>query len=133
MEIIFEIIFAILSFLGEAVLQVVFEIIAEIMGHKASAPFKRKPLHPALAALGYALMGAVAGGLSLLIFPHSFVDSEILRAVNLIVTPVMAGLAMAAIGRWRDNRDQDLIRLDRFSYGFLFAFAMALVRFFGVA
>ena len=133
MEILFEILFAVLSFLGEMVLQVVFEIVAEIMGHAVREPFKRKPLHPALAALGYALMGAVAGGVSLLIFPHSFVDSEILRGVNLIFTPVMAGLAMAAIGRWRDKRDQDLIRLDRFSYGFLFAFTMALVRFFGVA
>ena len=36
---------------------------------------------------------------------------------------------MAGIGAWRRRRDQELIRLDRFAYGYLFALAMAAIRF----
>jgi hypothetical protein len=43
--------------------------------------------------------------------------------------PGRAGLAMMARGAWRRRRDQELIRLDKFAYGYLFALAMALVRF----
>jgi hypothetical protein len=43
---------------------------------------------------------------------------------------VLAGVAMAALGAWRRRRDEEPILLDRFAYGFLFAFVMAAVRFF---
>jgi hypothetical protein len=36
---------------------------------------------------------------------------------------------MALLGAWRARRGQDLIRLDRFAYGYLFALAMAAMRF----
>jgi len=36
---------------------------------------------------------------------------------------------MSAIGRWRARREQALFRLDRFSYGFLFAACLVAVRF----
>jgi hypothetical protein len=45
-----------------------------------------------------------------------------------IVTPLIAGGCMAAIGAWRRRRDQELILLDRLAYGYLFALVMALVR-----
>lgn len=50
---------------------------------------------------------------------------------DLILTPIAAGAVMAALGAGRRRRDQELIRLNRFPYGFLFAFAMAVVRFAG--
>jgi len=40
---------------------------------------------------------------------------------------------MAMIGKIRGKRGQNLVRLDRFGYAFIFAFLMALVRFIGVA
>ena len=48
---------------------------------------------------------------------------------GLAVTPVLAGLAMGVLGAWRQRRGQELLRLDRFAYGYLFALALALVRF----
>ena len=43
-------------------------------------------------------------------------------------TLLLAGLAMAALGAWRSRRGQATLRIDRFSYGYLFALSMALVR-----
>jgi len=39
------------------------------------------------------------------------------------------GGAMMALGAWRRSRHQEVIRLDRFLFGFVFAAAMAAVRF----
>ena len=93
-------------------------------------PFvQRVDRNPLLAGLGYCLLGLVVGGLSLLVFPNSFVRSERFHGINLVITPLLAGLVMAGIGRLRANRGEPLIRLDSFAYGFTFAFAMAAVRF----
>ena len=74
------------------------------------------------------LLGATAGALSLWIFPSLFIASHAGRIANTVVTPFIAGGCMAAIGAWRRRRDQELILLDRFAYGYLFALVMALVR-----
>jgi len=125
MEIIFEVLF---SFIGEFVLQVLLEALAE-MGLHSMRETWRKPPNPWFAAIGYALFGAIAGGLSLLFLPDLLVHSHSLQMINVILTPIAAGLAMMAMGAWRRRRDQDIIRLDKFAYGYLFALAMALVRF----
>ena len=36
---------------------------------------------------------------------------------------------MSLIGRWRASHGQEILRIDRFAYGYLFALALALVRF----
>lgn len=125
MEIIFEVLF---SFFGEFLLQVIAEALAELGLHSVREPFRRPP-KPWLAAIGYALLGTIAGGISLLILPHLFVPLHNLQLMNVALTPIAAGLAMMAMGAWRRRRDQELIRLDKFAYGYLFALTMALVRF----
>ena len=85
-----------------------------------------KPTH---AAVGYTLFGAIAGGLSLLVFPAHLVKGKTLRMVNLVATPVAVGFVMSAVGLWRAKRGQTVLRIDRFFYGFLFALSLALVRF----
>ena len=130
MEILFELLLIVLQFLGEIVLQIVFETLGEVGLRSLREPFRRpEPPHPVLAAIGYALLGAIAGGISLWLFPKLFITTEWLRIANLVVTPVAAGGAMCLVGYWRRKRDQALIRLDRFAWGFLFALAMAIVRF----
>jgi hypothetical protein len=130
MEILFEILSVVLQFFGEAILQIVFEIIAEIGLQGLREPFRRpKPLHPIFAALCYLAFGALAGWVSLLFFQSPFIHSHFGRVANLVLTPLAAGGIMAAIGAWRQRRGKELIRLDRFAYGYLFALAMAVVRF----
>ncbi len=120
----FELIFEVI---GEFLLQIAVEALAEMGLRSLREPFAKAP-NPWLAAPGYLVFGAVAGGLSLLVFPSPLVGGG-LRLANLLVTPVLAGLAMAWLGAWRVRRGQEVLRLDRFTYGYLFALALALVRF----
>ena len=120
----------VLQILGELLFQLGFEMLAELGFRGLQEPFRRpKPLHPILAGICYLIFGAVAGLLSLLLLPHLMIDSAVGRVANLVVTPVSAGLFMSLVGVWRRRRGEDVVRLDRFAYGFLFAMAMALVRF----
>jgi hypothetical protein len=97
--------------------------------HKARDSYKKNPPNPWLAGIGFAIFGAVAGAISLWIFPHLFITSHAAQIVGLALTPFLSGAAMVAIGAWRRSRDQEIIRLDKFAYGYLFALSMALVRY----
>ena len=125
MEIIFE---AVFGFFGELLLQVLGELLLEIGLHSVAEPFRKKP-SPVLAAIGYAFFGAVIGGLSLLVFPDYLMANRHLRIANAALSPIVAGLSMAAMGKWRAKRGQAVLRIDKFSYGYLFALAFGLVRF----
>jgi hypothetical protein len=74
-------------------------------------------------------LGIVAGGISLLVFPTSHIHDPMFRKLNLVVAPLALGLVMMLIGQIRQKKGQDLVRLDQFGYAFLFAFAMAVVRY----
>lgn len=138
MEVLFELFFTVLgeifAFLmelfGEALLQALFSLLAEWIGFTITAPMKdRPPPHAWVAVLGYAALGAAAGGLSLLVFPNLTIHKLWLQRLNLIASPVFSGSMMVLLGRWRRRRDQHTTRLDTFLYGFIFALAMALVRY----
>lgn len=131
MEILFELLWVVVQFLGELLLQLVLELLAEAGVRLARAPFEgRKPVRAWLLVLGHVALGIGAGALSVWLFPVLFIKSEAVRIANLVLTPIASGAAMAALGAWRARRAQGLVGLDRFVYGFLFALAMALVRFF---
>jgi hypothetical protein len=139
MEILFELLVVALEFIAEIALQLAFEWLAGtgVRGLRnardARNARRAKPpardISPALAVLGYAALGAVVGTVSLWPFPHSFLDAYSARLANLVVTPVIAGALMSFIGGRRKMKGEPLIRLDRFAYGVVFAFAMSLVRF----
>jgi hypothetical protein len=114
--------------LGELLLQAVFELLAEL-GVRGLEETIKRPRSPWLSAIGFLLWGAMAGVISLLIFPASPMDDPILRQLNLIATPIVVGIGMMLLGRLREKKGQQLVRLDRFGYAFIFAFSMALVRF----
>ena len=127
MELIFEVF---VSFFLEFLLQIFGELLIEVGLRSLGEPFARRgERNPILAAIGYCLLGLMLGGLSLLVFPEPFVRSERFPGINLIITPVLTGLAMGQLGRLRERQGKTIIRLDSFVYGFLFAFAMALIRF----
>lgn len=120
-----------LEFFGEVILQVVFEALAGIGVH-ASQHLKGEdsPDIPIwLAAPGYAILGALVGAASLFVLPSSMAHTEFMRIGTLLVVPVIAGGAMALIGALRAKNGQQVLRIDRFGYGYLFALAMAAVRF----
>lgn len=125
-----EVLLWVLHIFGEFLLQMALEILAESGLYGLREPFRRpKPLHPILAGICYIALGAIMGGLSLILLPSPFIKSHAGRIANLLLTRLAAGVVMAAIGTWRLRRGKDTIRLDRFAYGYLFALAMGLIRF----
>ena len=126
MAFMFEIIF---QFLGEILLQLLFECLAEL-GFRSLADTVSKPRNPLLSAIGFIIWGALAGAISLWILPQSPIDNIDFRRLNLILTPLLVGGIMMLIGRERSRRGQIVMRLDRFGYAFVFAFSMAVVRYF---
>ena len=116
-----------LEIFGELLLQVFGEVLFELGLHSLSAVFRNEP-NPYLATIGYVVFGALAGALSLWMFPALFIGSDVGRVANAVVTPFVAGAVMVAIGAWRRRRGQQPVLLDRFAYGYLFALVMALVR-----
>jgi hypothetical protein len=63
------------------------------------------------------------------VFPHYLVASKGLRVANAALSPIVAGLSMAALGKWRAKRGQAVLRIDKFAYGYLFALSFGLIRF----
>jgi len=82
-----------------------------------------------LAAISYALFGASAGGLSLLIFPHRLAHPSRLHGINLLLSPIVTGLVMSLIGSTLSRYGKNVTRIESFRYGFAVAFGIALVRF----
>lgn len=127
MEALIEII---LRFVGELLLQLLSEALTELIARSLVPPSPRAGTFRSWsAAIGIAILGSGVGAISLVFFPAHFIKVHWLRIVNLVFTPIVAGLVMAGLGILRQRKGQELIRLDSFSYGFCFAFAMALVRF----
>ena len=125
-----------MEFIFEIVLQLILEILVQVGGeavfesglHWVRQAFKRAPASPVAAAFGYLVFGAIVGAISLWILPKNFIDATWIRWINLGLSPVVAGVAMTAIGRLRQRLGQNSVSLDTFLNAFLFAFAMAAVR-----
>lgn len=111
----------------EFIIQVVGEVLFELGLHSMGEPFRKQP-NPWLAAIGYAMFGLILGGISLWLLPHHMVAGVVWRRVNLLITPIAVGLCMSSLGSWRSRQGQTVLRIDRFSYGYLFALSFALVR-----
>jgi uncharacterized membrane protein len=117
-----------LQLVGEFLLQAFAEALAEFGLHALAEPFRKRP-HPVVAAIGLAMLGVLAGASSLLLLPHHLVTSPTLRWINLLLVPIAAGALMSIAGRWRRGRGDAVLSIDRFAYGYVFALAMATVRF----
>lgn len=122
----FEFLFQIV---GEFLLQLCVEMLIELGFHSLAEPLRRRP-NPWLAAIGYALFGLIAGILSLAMLDYHLIGNKPAQILNLVVTPLAVGLAMAQIGAWRERRGDSVPRIDRFAYGYLFALTFAIVRFY---
>ena len=103
-------------------------MLVELGLHAVAEPFRKRP-NIWMAVAGYVLLGAGVGALSLWVFPQHLTRDGWPRLVNLVVTPVVAGFAMTLLGLWRARRGDTLLRIDRFACGYLFALAVAVVRY----
>jgi predicted tellurium resistance membrane protein TerC len=130
-----ELLFAVLEAVLEIFFEAAFEFAAEFFGalilRVVAAVFDTSEFkNPWLACVGYVFLGGVAGGLSLLVFPHRLVHPSRVPGLSVIISPVLAGLGMSLVGSTLRKRNKKAMQIESFGYGFAFAFGMALVRFF---
>jgi hypothetical protein len=85
--------------------------------------------HPVAAGIGLVMMGAALGCMSAVAWPYQVAGNGPLPGISLIVSPLLNGLALEAIGRWRDRHDKPRTYLSTFWGAATFAFAVAAVRF----
>lgn len=81
-----------LQIIGEILMQIISCFGFELCGWLSQIHSKRNPIAYAL------LLGIFAGALSLLFSRQHVIGNDYLRAVNLIVTPLIAGFLMKKIG-----------------------------------
>jgi hypothetical protein len=132
-----ELLVALLEVLLEIFFEAAFEFAAEFIGDIIlrcfAAVFDTSEFkNPWLACVGYAFFGGVAGGMSLLIFPHPLVHPSRVPGLSVVISPVLAGLGMSILGSTLRKRNKKTMQIESFGYGFAFALGMALVRFFFV-
>ncbi len=129
-ELIAEAVIYLVSLLFEFALPLFGDVLAELGIRALGESFQSHREHNAfLAALGYAIGGAILGALSLAAFPRSFIKGPILSIVNLIASPISAGLLMYQWGKYRQSRGEYPSARAGFVYGFVFAVAFGLIRF----
>ena len=117
-ELILEVLF---ELAGEAILDLALRALFEVL---ESSEFK----NPLVASIGYAILGALTGGLSLVIFPHPLIHPSKIHGVSLLIAPVITGSVMAMIGSTLHRQGKKATQIESFGYGFTFAFGMALIR-----
>ena len=126
MELLFELLFEVF---GEAILQVTFELLAEVGIHVTRGKVRHAESRSAWRfVLGYPLLGAIIGGLGLLLFPHSLAHSHAARVATFVLAPLAAAGSVVLLGILRAKRGQEPATIDRFVYGYLFALGFACVR-----
>lgn len=126
LEILFEIL---LEFVIEVLGQALMEILAELGLASLKAAFERPNRSPVLAALGYALLGGILGGLSLLVRRERLFQPGPVPGLSLFASPLCVGLIMGVWGRYRRQRGHTTTNLATFSGGAAFAFGTTAVRF----
>ncbi len=130
LEVLGGILSALLEVFAEALLQILAEALAEVGIHLTRGKVEHAQSRSKWRLmLGYPILGAIAGGFSLLVFPLSLAHGPTGRVATLLLAPVLAAASTVAMGRWRARRGQDIASIDRAAYAYLFALGMAVVRF----
>ena len=136
-ELLAAILGAIAEFLLEAFLELIAAAILDLASRVLVGPFKGVAEavkdNRVLISIGYALLGTLAGSLSLLILPHALFHREHptrFHGISLLVSPIVAGFVLSAVGGILRRLGKKVTSVETFGYGFAFALGMAIIRFF---
>ena len=128
-ETLIELLFAFLDLFLNVLLEFAGEVLIDLLSRGAADAFgPHEPPHRVLTFLGCGFWGGLAGGASLLVFPHPLFHPSKIHGVSLIVSPVLTGLIMSGIGVMLRRRGKRVVQIESFPFAFAFAFGMALVR-----
>lgn len=116
--------------LAEALLETVGELLVSFLLRTCRGLFiEFLELSPPFFAIGLAILGGVTGALSVIFFPHPLFHPSPVHGVSLVISPVLTGLVMSQIGSAQRRRGRESTPIESFWYGFVFALAMAAMRF----
>jgi len=121
---------ALFEILGEVILQLILEFLVSLLaraGRKVISTSARQSR--IFSGFLFAVFGASAGLVSVRIFPHPLVHPSRFHGISLLISPVITGLVMFATGRLEQKFGRKPTQIETFWIGFIFAFAIALVRF----
>jgi hypothetical protein len=128
-ELLFELLLAIAQLLLDVLLELVGTALLDVASRAVASVFEDSEIsNPSLAFFGYALLGALTGALSLLIFPHHLLRPSRIHGISLVISPLVTGAAMSLVGSMLRKHEKRVVRIESFGYGCVFAFAMALMR-----
>ena len=106
------------------------ELVLALGWESTAASFRRRSSsHPALAAVGYVLLGAAVGALSAWLLPYRFSQNDAISVLGVILNPIAAGFALNYYGASRRRRNRPTTNLATFVGGVSFAFGLSLTRF----
>ncbi|MDR3773746.1 MAG: hypothetical protein P4L26_10390 [Terracidiphilus sp.] len=129
-----ELLAGVLAVIAEVLFEAVFEItgegLASLLTRAISNLFKTiSDVNPIATTFALGMLGALAGFLSVVAYPHPLVHPSRFHGVSVIASPLIAGFVMSQLGRLLRKHDRRVMPIESFGYGFVFAFAMALLRF----
>jgi hypothetical protein len=130
-----ELLAGVIAAIAEVLFESVFEIVciglALLLTRATSSLFKTiNDLNPIATTFTLGMLGVLVGFLSVVAYPHPLVHPSRFHGVSVIVSPLITGFAMSQLGRLLRNHGRRVMPIESFGYGFVFAFSMALVRFF---
>jgi hypothetical protein len=112
------------QFVFEAIFQIFVELLADGIWRHLPAPARTF-----VKGLACVLFAVVLAAISSKLAPAPFLKSESLRIAYLIVVPLLVGAAMAWVGRVISSRGKATATLEKFGFGWLFAFSFACTRY----
>jgi hypothetical protein len=123
-----------LEIFGDIALEFVLEVLGELaitemqLFADASISGSQRIGRMVASGLGFLATGGLVGYWSSLLLPHRVLPKLTVSGASMVLAPLCAGLAMQLFGRWRRRQGSNPTYLATFWGGGLFAFAMALAR-----
>ena len=115
----------------DLVISVILEGTAALGWHSLVATLRsRDRAHPMTASIGYLMVGAGLGWISVLIHPERIVPLAGLHGISIVVAPLAFGLVMQGMGAVRRAAGHPTTWLATFGGAAALAFAAAVVRFY---
>ena len=125
------------EFLLEAFLELIAAAVLALVSRASQGLFRgvAEAVHynRVLMVVVYALLGALAGTLSLPVLPHPLLHHEHpsrFHGISILISPIVAGLVLSAFGDVLRRLGKKVTPIETFNYGFAFALGMAVVRLF---
>jgi hypothetical protein len=129
-----EVLIALLSAVGELLLEVFFQVVVEaivalVVRSVRNVLEESNAINPFLAGVGYFVLGIAFGIASLRVYPHPLFHPSKLHGISLVISPVITGFVMSQVGTVLRRKGKQAVRIESFGYGFTLALGLAIIRF----